>query len=283
MLRIIISKIERGIMIKDKKFFAAANSYDGFVSYFDKIFDPHAFSRIYILKGGPGTGKSSLMKRILSSLSSRGATCESILCSSDKDSLDGIICENGDNRIAMIDGTSPHERDTLLPGAADEILNLGDFWDTGWLSAQRDKIEEINSEKKRSYSTAYSYLKIAGSANREMRKLLPLDEYAKNLKNEINTLAESITTKEGRVKTRLIRSFGKSGLYRLDAMESSAKKHYTLVGDSLYTSIFTKRIFDIFRDRNADMIVAPSPLEVTDIDALFISGEDTVISRAEDH
>ena len=85
-------------MIQDNVFFAAANGYDGFISYFDKIFDPTLFTRIYILKGGPRTGKSTLLRRILSAISARGAICESILCSSDKDSLDGIICKTATSR-----------------------------------------------------------------------------------------------------------------------------------------------------------------------------------------
>ena len=268
-------------MDPNKIFFAAANGYDGFVSYFDKIFDPRNFTRLYILKGGPGTGKSSLMRKISTALAERGAICESILCSSDKDSLDGIICEKRDRRVAIIDGTSPHERDTLLPGAADEIINLGDFWERKWLTAGRDKIAELNSEKKMAYAAAYAYLKTAGTANREARKFSPLEKYVKSIKTQAKSLAESINAKEGRLKTRLISSFGKSGLYRLNTMESLAKKHYTLVGDNLYTSIFMQHIFNTLKDKNADMIVSPTPLEAADIDALFITGEDIVISRAE--
>ena len=33
-------------------FFAAANGYSGFRSYFDKIFNPKDYDAIYILKGG---------------------------------------------------------------------------------------------------------------------------------------------------------------------------------------------------------------------------------------
>ena len=37
------------------KYFGAANSYNGFISYFDKIFDSKEYDKIYVLKGGPGT------------------------------------------------------------------------------------------------------------------------------------------------------------------------------------------------------------------------------------
>ena len=42
------------------KYFAAANTYKGFISYFDTVFDPEKVSRLYVLKGGPGTGKTAL-------------------------------------------------------------------------------------------------------------------------------------------------------------------------------------------------------------------------------
>ena len=43
-------------------FFASMNTANGFQSYFKEIFDPKQYNRSYILKGGPGSGKSSLMK-----------------------------------------------------------------------------------------------------------------------------------------------------------------------------------------------------------------------------
>ena len=43
-------------------FFAAANTGGGFVSFFDEVFNRDGINKIYILKGGPGCGKSTLMK-----------------------------------------------------------------------------------------------------------------------------------------------------------------------------------------------------------------------------
>ena len=42
-----------------EKYFAAANTESGFFSLFDEVFSPEHLRRIYILKGGPGTGKST--------------------------------------------------------------------------------------------------------------------------------------------------------------------------------------------------------------------------------
>ena len=49
---------------RSPEFFAGANSADGFFSCFDDLYSPEKGDAFYILKGGPGTGKSTLMKRL---------------------------------------------------------------------------------------------------------------------------------------------------------------------------------------------------------------------------
>ena len=51
-------------MAENERYFAAANSGDGFFSLFSEVFDRKKLDKIYILRGGPGTGKSTLMKKI---------------------------------------------------------------------------------------------------------------------------------------------------------------------------------------------------------------------------
>ena len=57
------------------EFFAGANSAEGFFSCFDSLYDPEKDS-FYILKGGPGTGKSTLMKRLSEKLYGKGEVPE---------------------------------------------------------------------------------------------------------------------------------------------------------------------------------------------------------------
>ena len=45
-----------------REFFAAANTEEGFYSIFESVFPPSALDKIFIIKGGPGTGKSTLMR-----------------------------------------------------------------------------------------------------------------------------------------------------------------------------------------------------------------------------
>ena len=43
------------------KYFAASNSAQGFKNYYPEVFA--RADHLYIIKGGPGTGKSSFMKK----------------------------------------------------------------------------------------------------------------------------------------------------------------------------------------------------------------------------
>ncbi len=45
-------------------FFLGANSEHGFFSHFGQLQDPYSQEKTYIIKAGPGTGKSTMMKRI---------------------------------------------------------------------------------------------------------------------------------------------------------------------------------------------------------------------------
>lgn len=137
---------------KDIRFFLGSNTKRGFVPLFDQLRDPSFGRRLYILKGGPGTGKSTLMKKLAGAMEDRGHTVEYIHCASDPDSLDAI-CDQ-DSKTVILDGTAPHTMDPDYPGAYDIIINLGDAWDCEVLSLNRDKIMELNSRISRCHRMA---------------------------------------------------------------------------------------------------------------------------------
>lgn len=153
-----------------EKYFAAANSAGGFVSWFDDIFAPEKFDRVCLIKGGSGTGKSTLMKRIAACAAEKSFKCEYFYCSSDPDSLDGIILKSDFCRgIAVVDATAPHTRDPKLPGAVEEIVNLGEFWDADKLRADRDEIAHLIRAKSELFSQSYEYLFVAGEISKMLR------------------------------------------------------------------------------------------------------------------
>lgn len=103
--------MENGKYLVD--FFLGANTPQGFVSRFDQLADPAEGWRKFIIKGGPGTGKSGMMKRLAAELSSRTNRLELIHCSSDVGSLDAVIA--ADLKASIADGTAPHGVGAIAP------------------------------------------------------------------------------------------------------------------------------------------------------------------------
>ena len=103
--------------------YPGGNTSRGFYSYYDQVIRPEAATRIFILKGGPGVGKSTLMRRLGEEIAEH-RDVEFLHCSSDNDSLDGIVVPSAG--VMMVDGTAPHIVDPVLPGAVDGIVNLGE-------------------------------------------------------------------------------------------------------------------------------------------------------------
>ncbi|MEG0824825.1 MAG: hypothetical protein RSG86_03640 [Oscillospiraceae bacterium] len=88
------------------QYFLGANSPSGFVSLYDALLPRESAAAIYYLKGGPGCGKSTLMRAVGRRAHDAGLDTEYILCSGDPDSLDGIVIPA--LGIAVADGTAPH-------------------------------------------------------------------------------------------------------------------------------------------------------------------------------
>ncbi len=141
-----------------RKMFPGGNTPQGFFSFYDQMIHQEA-TKIFVLKGGPGTGKSTLMKKIGATMVENGFDCEYHCCSSDNDSLDGVVIPA--LQIAVLDGTAPHVVDPRNPGAVDEIVHLGDYWDEQGLQYAKEEILASNREISRLFQRAYDYLAAA--------------------------------------------------------------------------------------------------------------------------
>ncbi|MEA4970104.1 MAG: hypothetical protein VB051_06155 [Candidatus Pelethousia sp.] len=142
------------------RFFLASKTERGFVSYFERLLKPGAYAAV-ILKGGPGSGKSTLMKKIGRALMQQGHSMEFIPCASDPDSLDAIIDRT--TRRAMLDGTAPHMLDPVYPGARDTLLNAGDAWDSTHLRAHTREIIRLSNEVNDCHAQASAFIAAAGA------------------------------------------------------------------------------------------------------------------------
>ncbi len=151
------------------KYFLAANSGEGFVSHFEDNYDYTDGWHAYIIKGGPGTGKSSFMKYIVAKAVDKGLSVVLCPCSSDPDSLDGVIIRN--IKTIILDGTAPHIVEPKFAGVCEEIINLGAFWNSKKLRARVDEIINVTAQNKKLHKTAAAYISAAGELMYDSFKL----------------------------------------------------------------------------------------------------------------
>lgn len=171
-------------------YFLGGNTGKGFYSHFNYIISQKDATRIICLKGGPGTGKSSLMKKIGKHYIDRGYDVEFHHCSSDSDSLDGVLIK--ELKVAMLDGTSPHMIDPITPGAVDDIVNMGICLKEENFKNIKFNILAVNEEIGNSFRRAYRFFAAAKSIyddwytfNNEALNLYELNILKENLKNRI--------------------------------------------------------------------------------------------------
>ena len=250
------------------RYFAASNSAEGFKSYYESVFAPEKYSSIYVIKGGPGTGKSHFIKSVAKRAEGAGYFVEYIYCSSDPTSLDGIVVP--ELRLAIIDGTPPHAYEPRLPGAVENIVNLGDLWNSAVLSGSRKIIENLNVKKRNCFSRAYGYLAAYKSVSNNMEKMIRPFLKLDKIKKFAARFASLSKEGEGIEEYRLANSIGMNGRFGFDIYRESAGVYYE-INDYLETGHFLMReIYNAQKNKNADMYVSPNPILCSRIDAISI-------------
>ncbi len=139
--------------------FSGSNTAEGFYGYFEDL--QKAADRTVIIKGGPGVGKSTLMKKVGTFFEEKGLNICYYHCSGDPDSVDAVWVK--EKKYLMLDGTSPHIVDPVRPGARDGILNLGVCLHEQKLAEQQQEIDALFIDISRTFLRAYRYLKAAAA------------------------------------------------------------------------------------------------------------------------
>ena len=252
-------------------YFAASNSSLGFRSYYTACFDAARIGRLYAVKGGPGTGKSRFLRAVAEKGEACGWHAELIYCSSDPDSLDGVILTKpGEEGVALMDATAPHIYEPNRPGYREEIINLGSFWNAELLRAKGAEIAERNRRKQQAYRMAYRYLAGYGEMTATRDELVEpylrkkaLYAFAEKWMRQIpgeSAFEEQIA---------LARSIGMRGPVTLDTYYAVAKTAYYVEDCRGCAAVFLEMLYEIAKRKNLSVRVSYDPLLPGKIDGLL--------------
>lgn len=249
-----------------EKYFVASNSKRGFCSYYDSTFDTEKFSKIYLVKGGSGTGKARLMQSIAQRAEMQGCDVRYIYCSSDYESLDAVILKN--LHVAILDATAPHTREPRLVGAVESVVDLGALLNEDLLGASRGVIEGLNNEKREGFERAYKYLQAYGSLTENMENIVRPTVKADKIKRYVKRLAEGVSEGDGETEHLLAASLGMKGACRFSTYRDRAKI-YLGVADVCETAHFLLReMQNAFEKKKAHLHVSNDPLIPERLDAI---------------
>lgn len=150
------------------RYYLGSNTYKGFYGLYEEAIAP--LDRVFLLKGGPGTGKSSLMKKVMKEGLNRGYSVECWHCSGDPNSLDGVLLK--ELGLAVIDATAPHAVEPKIPVAKEVIINLLDCVRRDKIKDYRTHIERLANDKKECFVRAYEHLKCGFGYFTQINRLL---------------------------------------------------------------------------------------------------------------
>lgn len=165
----------------NRDFFAGGNTGEGFYDLFDYILPKwEEKSKTYILKGGPGVGKNTMMKEIARTAMENGYDTELFYCAGDPDSLDAVHIPQ--KHFVILDGTSPHVREPKIPGVTDSIVNLGIYLQESELKKHWKELSHLFEKNKKYYEQSYLFLKMAAVLSRKERNVVSIPKDADNIR-----------------------------------------------------------------------------------------------------
>lgn len=257
----------------ENAYFAASNSAHGFHSYYPECFDRENIGRLFAIKGGPGTGKSHFMRAVAAYGEGEGWSAEMIYCSSDPDSLDGVILRRGGEGIALLDATAPHVYEPSRPGFREELVNLGEFWDSKLLLAQKEKIEELNRRKGDAYRRAYRYLEGYGAMDANRGALVAPYIKEKAVADFAGRLMQGVAEEsEFLTHTALMRSVGMRGEVGFDTYFAQADKIFLIEDCRGSAAVMMEALYRKAAEKKLRVRVSRDPILPEHVDGLFLCG-----------
>ncbi|MBQ8182690.1 MAG: hypothetical protein IJ025_02170 [Clostridia bacterium] len=196
-------------------FFLGANNKIKYCSLFNDLYDPYEKGCRIILKGGPGTGKSTLMKKVAERFDKKGCFTERGFCSADPNSLDAVFVPEAD--FCIFDGTSPHILEPTLPGVSEHIVDLGVAWDRSFLREHINEIGELTRSNKLQHKKVAEFMKVASQIETQAVLICAdftdtdkVQRYAKRLANRL--IPSQKSNEKGQMKKRFLSAVSPDGI-----------------------------------------------------------------------
>lgn len=254
----------------EQKFFLNSNSAKGFYSFYSEL-ENNDFSKLYLILGAPGTGKSTLMTKKEKEI--KDNDIEKIYCSSDYNSLDAIIFNN--NKLVFADSTSPHTLNIKYPIIKDKIINLYEYINEENLTDSKDEIEELINKKECLYQRCYKLLSIAGKLDEDIRQtnseFLDKEKIKKSALSYVNKNILKIPSKDFNIKRRFLTCISYNGIKTFfNEVSKNYEKTFVFEDNIEVDNIFMKEVSNQLAKQKISHICCYCSLQPQNIEHILV-------------
>jgi len=260
-------------------FFLGSLSPSGFTGWFAEAASEPGLTP-YLIKAGPGCGKSTFMRRLADAESTRPAPrgrdiIERIHCSSDPDSLDGVLLPGA--AALILDATAPHTLDCKYPGAAERVVSFYDTLDNESLSRQKQSVLSLGRRNTALLQQAAAVYALACGLFRQRRLLAgesldtaKLDAFGRRFARR--TMPPRICAVPGKQRHRLLSAPTPQGLTVFyDTIPQLANKIYALHDPyGAASEHLLALLAEHARSNGYDAILCHCATDQTKLDHLFV-------------
>jgi hypothetical protein len=205
----------------------SSNTSQGFYTFIPDLV--RGLRKIYILKGGAGSGKSTFIRLLGESLLEKGYEIEFWISAIDPVNPDGVYIPR--LGAAVINGSLPQPIDPRYPGATGHIIYLGEYRNKKELNGKTREIIDLIDCQEEHNNAAYEVLKTAGQAREEIKKVAGNCLSMANIKHLIEEMASELLREQPGEKHYFASAVTADGVVNyIDEISNECKHRYILKG-----------------------------------------------------
>lgn len=251
--------------------FLGANGGDGFSSLYGQLLGGR-FDDLIILKGGPGSGKSSFMRAAAAELTAAGWDPIYVNCSGDPASLDGVLFAA--QRVGFVDGTPPHALEPTYFAAHERTVDLARFCGAAAKTARAEIVAHTDAYRA-AYADAYRILRALRAVEDEQRAAVRAAADAERLLRRVDAIArrelKGAGDRRGRVDRAFLGGMTHLGeLCRFDTVDALCSRVYALTDSWGLAAPALERVCAAAADAGCDVLACPDPERVRELRHVLI-------------
>ena len=168
-------------------YYAEGNTSRGFYCLYES--NLQGLDKIFILKGGPGTGKSTLIRSLADEWLNKDYDVEILNSARENGSVDGVIIPK--LKVAVVNGKEDAAIKAKLPGVIEQYIDMGEGLNSGKLEKHKEELIKLTEDIEASYQLAYDKFAEALKIHDEWEEV-----YIKNMDfAKANAIAEELIEK----------------------------------------------------------------------------------------